>query len=104
MIRRSWPEQFDCIFRGDSTWRPILVCALHQMICCGPIAMAIEQRPDDAAIQNSIKSFVLFLRFPFSDHFAVFWKTTDVQSFGICGPATPAGVVQIGRASCRETG
>jgi hypothetical protein len=56
--------------------------------------MAIEQRPDDPAIQNSIKSFVLFLRFPFSDHFAVFWKTTDVQSFGICGPATPAGVVR----------
>ena len=55
--------------------------------------MAIEQCPDDAAIQNSVESFVLLLRCPFSDHFALFfWKTPDVQSFGICGPANTEGL------------
>lgn len=50
IIRRRWPEQFDCILRRDSAWRVILFRMLHQMIGRGPIAMAIEQRADDAAI------------------------------------------------------
>jgi len=40
--------------------------------------MAIEQRADDAAIQNSLKRFVFFLWPPFRDDFAVFWKTPDM--------------------------
>ena len=56
--------------------------------------MAIQQRPDDASIQDSVKGFVLLLGFPFSDDFAVVREAANVQSFGIRGPATPAGVVR----------
>ena len=78
IIRRSWPEQFDCILRCDSARRVILFGILHQMIGSRPIAMAIEQCADDAAIQDSLKSFVFFLWFPFCDDFTVFWETPDM--------------------------
>ena len=55
--------------------------------------MAIEQRADDTAIQDSVKSFVFLLRFPFCNDLAVFWKTSDMQSFGIRRTAAPAGIV-----------
>ena len=78
IVRRRWPEQFDCILRRDSAWRMILVRILHQVIGGRPIAMAIEQRADDAAIQNSLKRLVFFLWLPLRDDFAVFWKTPDM--------------------------
>ena len=78
IIRRRWPEQFDCILRRDSTRRVIFVRAVHQMISRRPIAMAIEQCPDDAPIQDSLKSFIFFLWFPLCDNFAVFWETPNV--------------------------
>ena len=78
IIRRCWPDQFDCILRCDCAWRVIVVCILHEMIGGRPIAMAIEQCADDAAIQNSLERFVFFLRFPLRDHFAVFRKTPDM--------------------------
>src|SRR5436190_22527999 len=78
IIRRRWTEQFDCILRRDSARRMILFRMLHQMISRRPIAMAIEQCPNDAAIQDSLKSFIFFLCFPLCDNFAVFWETPDV--------------------------
>jgi len=78
IIRRRWPEQFDCILRRDSARRVILFRMLHQMIGGRPIAMAIEQRADDAAIQDSLKCFVFFFRFPLCDNFAIFWETLDM--------------------------
>ena len=93
IARRSRPQQFDRIFRRNRAWRVILFRALHQMISRRPVAVTIEQRADDAAIQNSRKCFVLFLRLPFCNDFIVFWKTVNTQSFGIRRPATPARIV-----------
>jgi len=78
IIRRRWPEQSDCILCRDSARRVIFFRMLHQMIGGRPIAMAIEQRADDAAIQYSLKSFVFFLWFPLCDNFAIFWETPDM--------------------------
>jgi hypothetical protein len=78
IIRRRWPEQFDCIPRRDSARRVILFRMLHQMIGSGPIAMAIEQRADDAAIQDSLKSLIFFLWLPLRDNFAISWETPDM--------------------------
>ena len=78
IIRRCWPDQFDCILRCNSAWGVILVRVLHQMVGGCPIAMTIEQCADDATIQNSLERFVFFLRFPLRDHFAVFRKTPDM--------------------------
>ena len=78
IIRRRWPEQFDCILRRDSAGGVVLFRMLHQMIRGRPIAMAIEQRADDAAIQDSLKSFVFFFWFPLGDNLAVLWETPDM--------------------------
>ena len=93
IARRRWPEQFDCILRCDGARRVILFRALHQMIGRRPIAMAIEQRADDAAIQNALKSFVFFLWFPLRNDFVVLRETANVQPIRIRRSATPAGVV-----------
>jgi len=94
IARRRWSEQFDGVFRGDGAWRAILFCALHQIISSCPVAMAIEQRADDAAIQDSIKSFILLLRFPFSDDSPVIWETSNVQPMRVRRAAAPAGIVR----------
>ena len=70
IFRRSRPQQFDGVFRSDSARRPIIAGAFHQMIRCRPVAMTIEQRADDPAVQNSVERFIFFLRSPFSDDFA----------------------------------
>src|SRR5437879_2953816 len=64
------------------------------MISGRPIAMAIEQCADDAAIQNALKRFVFFLRLPLGDDFAVFWETPDMQSVRVGRTTAPAGIVQ----------
>lgn len=82
---RRWPQQLDRILGGDCARRMIVTRALHQMVRGSPVAMAIQQRTDDAAIQYSVERFIFFLRLPLGDHFAarsrfigVLWKTADM--------------------------
>lgn len=98
---RRWPEQLDRILGGDGARRMIFTRALHQMVRRSPVAMAIQQRADNAAIQYSVERFVFFLRLPLSNHFAacsrfieVLWKTADVQTIRVSRPTTPAGILR----------
>src|SRR5262245_60111577 len=54
--------------------------------------MTIEQRTNNSAVQNSVKSFVFLLWFPLGDHFAVLRKTANMQSVWIRWAATEANV------------
>jgi len=92
IVRGSWPQHFDGVLRSDRAGRPIPASAFHQMICCRPITMAIEQCANDPAVQDSLKSLVFFFRFPLSDHFAVFRKTANMQAVWICRAAAEANV------------
>src|SRR5437868_8560948 len=65
---------------------------LHQMIGRRPVAMAVEQRPYDPAIQHAGERFVFRLRPPFRDDFTIYGKTADPQSVTIRRTATPACV------------
>src|SRR5437773_11710225 len=65
----------------------------HQVIGGRPIAMTVEQRADNAAIQDPGKRFVFLLWFPFCNDFAVLRKTANTQSFGIRRAAPPARIV-----------
>src|SRR3954447_3729734 len=67
VVRWCRPQQFDGVLRSDRARRAIIACTLHQMIRRRPVAMAIEQRADDPAVQNSLERFVFSLRFPLSD-------------------------------------
>jgi len=91
-VRRCWPQHFDRIFRRDCTGRMLDTCAFHQVIRCRPVAMAIEQCPNDPAVKDSVKSLVFFFRLPLGDHFAVFRKTANMQAIWICRAAAEATV------------
>ena len=98
---RRWPKQFNPVLGGNRAGRMIFTGMLHQMIRRSPVAMAIQQRADDAAVQYSIKRFVFLLGLPFGDNFAacsrfigVLWKTSDVQTIRVSRPTTPAGIVR----------
>src|ERR1700730_18872923 len=72
----------------------ILFRAFHQIVGRRPVAMAIEQRPDYSAVQNSRKRFVLLFRFPFRDDFVIFWETANVQTGWVRRAAPPASVIR----------
>ena len=91
-VRRSWPQQFDRIFSRHRAGRMVSACVFHQMIGRGPIAVTVEQRADDAAIQHAGKRFVLRLRLPFGNDFAVFSKAADAQTVRIRRAATPTRI------------
>jgi hypothetical protein len=54
--------------------------------------MAVEQRPDNTAVQDSIECFVFLFRFPLSNDFAVLWETANMQAVWICRAAAEASV------------
>ena len=62
--------------------------------------MAIEQRADDPAVQDSIERFVFLLRLPLSDDFPVLRETTNMQAVRICLAAAEATV--LGRVPLLE--
>ena len=64
----------------------------HQVIGGRPIAMAIEQRSDDPAVQNAGERFIFQFRFPFRDDFIPVEKTTNVQAIRIRRATTKARV------------
>ena len=55
-VGRSRPEKFDRVLSGHGARWMIRAGVFHQMISRGPVAVTIEQRPND---------------------FAIFWKAAD---------------------------
>ena len=92
--RRRRPEKLDRVFRRDCAGRVGRASAVHQMIGSRPVTMAIEQRPNDAAVENSGKRLVFWFRLPVGYDFAILGKTADPQSFRVGRAATPARVVR----------
>ena len=62
---------------------------IHQVPGGGPVAVTIEQRTDDSAIQYSGERFVFLFRLPLCDHFIAFRETANAQAFGIGRSAAP---------------
>lgn len=94
VVRGRRPQKLDRVIRGNSTRRAISASAFHQMIGAGPIAVTVEQRADDSAVQNAGKRFVFFLGLPISHDFVASDEAANVQSFGICRAAAEASVVR----------
>jgi hypothetical protein len=57
-----------------------------------PIAVTVEQSSDDAAVEHSLESLVLFAWLPLSDNLITLREAADVQALWICWPTTKAGV------------
>ena len=72
----------------------IVARLLHQVPGRSPVAVAIEQRADDTAIQDAGKRFIFRLWLPFCHDHVAFRKAADTQAFRISWPAAPTGVVR----------
>lgn len=93
-VRGCRSQKFDLIFGGHRAWDGIRLRLLHQTIRSRPIAVAIEQRADNSAIQNARKRLIFLLRRPISDDFIAFGEAPDMETFGIRGSAAKTGVVR----------
>ena len=71
-----------------------MICArfIHQMPGCRPIAVAIEERADNATIQDSRERFVALLRFPFGHDFIAADEAANVEAVRIRRAAAETGV------------
>lgn len=89
-ISRRRPQQLDRVFRGDRARRRVYVQPVHQVPRRGPVAMAVEQRADDAAVQHAFISFVFRTRLPLGNNLFAVCKAANMQALGISGTTTKA--------------
>ena len=66
---------------------------LHQVVGRGPVAVTIEQRPDDAAAQHSGERFLISLRLKRRDDFIAAREASNVQALLIRRATTKARIV-----------
>src|SRR5260370_14262498 len=67
---------------------------LNQMIGCGPVAMTIQERPNDSAAQHSWKCSLIGLRLPGTDYFLTPGETANAQALLVCRAAAEARQVR----------
>ena len=65
--------------------------ALHQVARGRPVAVAVEQRPEDAAVQHAVEGLVVRLRAPVADDCVALDEALDAQALLVGGPAAEAG-------------
>ena len=68
--------------------------SLHEIPSRRPVAMAIEQRPDDPAVEDSLKGLMMRLRDPVGDDFITANKTSQPQAPAIGRSTTKAFVAR----------
>jgi hypothetical protein len=90
-VHGSGREQLDGVAGGDGAGRLGEGIALHEVPRGGPIAVAVEQGADDAAVENPGKCRVVRAWFPGRKERAVGpGKTADMQTLGVGGTAAEA--------------
>src|ERR1700730_17026526 len=92
-MRRRWAKQLDPVLGGNCTGRVVRAGAFHQVISRCPVAMAIKQCSNPAAVQTARERFIFPLRLPFGDYVVVLGKTANAQAFRIGWAASPADIV-----------
>src|SRR6185369_219177 len=95
LIGRRRAQEFDRVLSGDGAWWFVSAGLLHQVPRRRPVAMTVEQRADDAAVEHSVISLVLRARLPLSDDLIAVREAANVQTFWVCRATAEAS--EIGR-------
>src|SRR6266849_8500417 len=66
---------------------------LHQVHRGGPVAVTIEERAADAAVENSFERLVIWLGFPFTNQLVALLETADAQALVVRRTASEAEIV-----------
>src|SRR6266498_3515728 len=93
-VHRRRPFQMHVKIRGHGARRPIGTRCLHQMHRRGPVAVAIEQRATDAAVENAVEGLMMRLRPPLAHDLLSLGEAPDAQPFVIWRTAAEAAVVR----------
>lgn len=101
LVRWRRTPQLDCVVGRYGAGRMIKTVSLHQEVRRGPVAVTIEQCPDNAAAEHASECFLISLRLKFGRHLVAVGKAADVQTLFVGRTTTKAGVV--GSVSFLET-
>ncbi len=83
------------VFRRDGRRRSIQPLRGHQVVRRRPVAVAVQQRTDDPAVERALEGLVVRLRLPLGDQFAVLaHETADVQPLRVRYTAPIADAVR----------
>ena len=77
----------------DCTWRRGRARFLHQVHRRGPVAVAIEERAADSAVEDAVELLVIRLRAPFANQIVAFLEASDAKAFVVRGTASEAAVI-----------
>jgi hypothetical protein len=90
--RRAFQENVEV--RRHRARRRIRTGLLLEVVRRGPVAVAIEERAADSAVQDAVERLVVRLRAPFADQGVAFDEAPDAQSPLVGRPATEALVLR----------
>ena len=93
-VHRGRPLQGDVELGGHGARRLRGARLVHQVVRRGPVAVAVEQRSGDPAVQNPVERLVVPLRPPFRDDFVPFDAALDPEAHLVRGPAPEAAVLR----------
>src|SRR5216684_3310041 len=82
---------------GDGAGWCLASVALHQHHRRRPVAVAVQQRADDAAVQDVVERRVMRLRRPVADELVPLANAADTQPFVVRRPAPEAAVLRSPR-------
>ena len=94
LIRWRGPAQLDGVIGRYRAGRMIGAITLHQEVSRGPVAVAIEQRANDATAKHAAKRFLISLRLKVGYYLVALNKAADPQTLLIGWAAAEAGVLR----------
>ncbi len=71
---------------GDRRWRTLHLHLPHQKLCCGPVAVTVEECGDDSSVQDLVERMVALPCFPIRDYLPAVHDASYVQTVGVAGP------------------
>ncbi len=87
-VCRCRTQELNRVIRGDGAGRAAFARLVHQVPRRRPVAVTIEERADNAAVQDAGERFILQLRLPFGDDVISARKTPHSHAVWICWAAT----------------
>lgn len=78
-VGRRRAQEFDVILGGDGAGRGFQILLFHESISRRPVAVTVQERPDDAAVEGSGEGLMMGLGLPFRDDFFPARETANME-------------------------
>ena len=91
---RGRPPELDGVFGGHGAGRSVEPLLVHEVVCGSPITVAVEERANDAAVQDAWESLVHGLRLPRADDLVAFYIAFDFEPILVGWAAAKALVLK----------